>query len=348
MDRRSVLQDKRDAGAWQAGCRVEGLLVCIALGIGVAALLAVAPGAPGSRWERFGLFGFFALWIVLPWFLVVCAILRPWQTRARVKATAALVLLLGWTLAVGAVTHALMHPLGIVEASRSDYLQDIAMIGAILTGSLGLVSWQASRLRHWRTRSSTAEVEAWTARLRPHFLFNSLNGITELVATDPQRAERMIEALSRILRACLDTGSSVPLAQELAVVQDYLALESMRLEERLSVSWDLPPCLPQISVPSLCLQTLAENAVRHGATQVSGGGEVQISIREHDGQVISTISNNTASAGRAGAIEIRDGMGLASTRARLAELFGTAASLETTHTDGRFIARLSLPTTDKG
>jgi two-component system sensor histidine kinase AlgZ len=343
MDGRSFFQDKRDAGAWQAGCRVEGLLVCIALGTAVAALLAVAPGAPGNRWERFGLFGFFGLWIVLPWYFLVCVFFRPMQIRARFKAGGALALLFVWSLVIGGITHALMQPLALVNESRWAFLQDVGMIGGILTLSLGLVSWQASRLRHWRTRSSAAEVEAWTARLRPHFLFNSLNGITELVATDAPRAEEMIEALARILRASLETGASVPLAQELAVVRDYLKLESMRLEARLRVTWSLPERLPDLAVPTLCLQTLVENAVRHGIGQLAKGGEINIAIATEPSTLIATISNDLA-PGQPGTPSPEGcGLGLSSTRARIDALYGKQASLQTWTSDDRFFARLCLP-----
>ena len=346
MDERSFFQDKRDAGAWQAGCRVEGLLVCIALGMAVAALLAVAPGAPGNRWERFGLFGFFALWIVLPWYFAVCALLRPLRIKAAPKAAAALSLMFAWTLVVGAMTHALMHPLGIVEESRWGFLQDVGMIGGILTLSLGLASWQASRLRHWRTRSSAAEMEAWTARLRPHFLFNSLNGITELVATDATRAEEMIEALARMLRASLGSGVLVPLESELAVVRDYLKLEAMRLEERLHVSWSLPEELPKADVPALCLQTLVENAVHHGIAQRAEGGTIDIRVESNAGVLVTTICNEFDAASTETQTSVRNGIGLDSTRARIETLFGKQASLRTWTDDGRYYACLSLPIAD--
>ncbi|TVT56169.1 MAG: hypothetical protein FHK80_12150 [Azoarcus sp. PHD] len=347
MDGRSFFQDKRDAGAWQAGCRVEGLLVCIALGMAVAALLAVAPGAPGNRWERFGLFGFFGLWIVLPWYFLVCAFLRPLQLKARVKAAAALAMLFVWSLVVGSITHALMRPLDIVEESQWAFLQDVGMIGGILTLSLGLVSWQASRLRHWRTRSSAAELEAWSARMRPHFLFNSLNGITELVATDASRAEEMIEALARMLRASLETGASVPIARELEVVRDYLALESMRLEERLRVTWTLPEHLPEIEVPALCLQTLVENAVRHGVCQRAEGGDISISIETGADTLVVAIGNDVASAAPGAHPAEGNGIGLNSTRTRIDALYGARASLQTGSQDGRFFARLTLPIAER-
>lgn len=345
MDGRSISHDERQSSIWLTGCRVEGLLICIALALGVAALLAVAPGAPGSRWERFGLFGFFALWIVLPWFLLVCGVLRPWRMRARAKAGLALLLLFGWSLAVGGIAFELMAPLGVIEVARGEFLLDIAMVGGILVGSLGLAGWQASRLWHWRSRSSAAEAEAWTARLQPHFLFNSLNGISELVASDAVRAERMIEALSRILRASMRAQASVPLGNELALVRDYLALESMRLDTRLRVRWEVVEPLPQLTVPALCLQTLVENAVRHGIARCPGGGELRITVREEDARLAITVANDLPPGGEDRRAD-GEGVGLASTRARLRDQFGPDASLETVRSPGCYRARMRLPLPD--
>lgn len=342
MDERSILTDERRSVMWQTGCRVEGLLVCIAIGVGAAALLAVSPGAEGSRWQRLGLFGFFALWVVLPWFLAVCALIRPLRARASMKTLAALLLLFVWSLAVGAAVFELVKPLGLILVSRREFLADVFIIGVILTGSLALAGWQASRLWHWRMRSSTAEAAAWMARLQPHFLFNSLNGISELVAVDASRAEQMIGALSRLLRGHLQAGATVPLSQELALVRDYLALEEIRLGPRLQVDWALEAPLPDVSVPALCVQTLAENAVRHGIAQRPEGGCLQIAIEIRDGQLIATLSNELPPTGPA-PHTVRHGFGLAGARALLYDCHGKAAGLETRIEAGRFIARLHLP-----
>lgn len=342
MDGRSISTDRRQSALWQTGCRIEGLLICIALGIGVAALLAVSPGAEGSRWQRLGLFGFFALWIVLPWFLAVCALIRPLRLRPHLKTLSALLLLFAWSLVIGSLVFELMQPLGLIQASRRDFLADVMIIGLILTGSLAVAGWQASRLWHWRMRSSSAEAAAWTARLQPHFLFNSLNGISELVAVDAVRAEKMIGTLSRLLRGYLQAGTTVPLSQELTLVRDYLALEEIRLGTRLQVSWDLQEPLPDLHVPALCLQTLAENAVRHGISQRPEGGCLQIATREQDGLLIATLVNDLPVAISEQDCE-RKGIGLAGTRALLRDYHGKDATLETRIEAGRFVARLQLP-----
>lgn len=343
MDGRSFFSDRRQAVIWQRGCRVEGLLLCIALGIGVAALLAVAPGAPGNRLERFGLFGFFALWVVLPWYLVSCALLRTWRVHPALKAGTALLILFAWSLSVGAATFALIEPLGLIDTTFQQFLGDVAILGVILVAILFLVGWQAAWLWHWRLRSSAAEAQALGARLQPHFLFNSLNGISELVATDAARAESMIEALSRMLRAHLDSGSIVPLSQELALARDYLALESMRLGDRLQVTWKVAGGLPDPAVPSLCVQTLVENAVRHGVAHMPNGGELRIELSTDSRQLHVEIDNDLPEHGSDRIAQGAVGIGLPSARARLAAFFGTTATLETRQADGRFLARLSLP-----
>jgi two-component system, LytTR family, sensor kinase len=180
-----------------------------------------------------------------------------------------------------------------------------------------------------------AKLAALNAQLRPHFLFNTLNAIAELVHVDPQAADRTVTALGGLLRRALAAGDrqEVPLREELSCVDEYLAIVATRLDERLRVSTSIDAEALDARVPSFLLQPLVENAVRHGIERTPDGGHVEIAAwRDGDwlhvevrddgaGLRASTASALTASAPSAGG-----GHGLRTTRERLRHLYGDAQS----------------------
>ncbi len=137
---------------------------------------------------------------------------------------------------------------------------------------------------------SRARLQALQARIRPHFLFNSLNTIASLTYDQPERAERAIEGLAELFRASLKADSSITLQQEIEFTQEYIDLESLRLDDRLRVSWDIQAEVEAIKLPALTLQPLVENAIYHGIEPLPGGGEVSIVI--HQGQDLSIQISN--------------------------------------------------------
>lgn len=133
---------------------------------------------------------------------------------------------------------------------------------------------------------SRARLQALQARIRPHFLFNSLNTIASLTYDQPERAERAIESLAELFRASLKADVSITLQQEIDFTQEYIELESLRLDDRLRVVWQVDAELESITLPALTLQPLVENAIYHGIEPLPGGGEVKISIQQAEDLVI--------------------------------------------------------------
>jgi two-component system LytT family sensor kinase len=176
---------------------------------------------------------------------------------------------------------------------------------------------QASRLEE---RLARAELEALRTRLHPHFLFNALSTIAELVHEAPERAEEAIMDLSELLRAVLksDEALEVPLEQELGFVKGYLRIEQARFDGRLRVRWTIAPETLKASVPSLVLQPLVENAVRHGISARPEGGELHIASSRREGRLELTVSDDGAGLG-GGSPRWRTG--LDTTRARLERLY---------------------------
>ena len=171
-----------------------------------------------------------------------------------------------------------------------------------------------------------AELRLLKSQLNPHFLFNSLNSVRALIAEDPARAQDAVTRLARTLRYALGSGQDelVTLDQELAIVDDYLSLESLRLGERLTIRREIAPDARNARIPVMLLQTMVENAVKHGIAELPAGGELRISADVRDGALVLQIDNPRPSAATAPG----NGVGLRNSRERLRLLFGSAAQLD--------------------
>ncbi len=173
-----------------------------------------------------------------------------------------------------------------------------------------------------------AQARALQAQLQPHFLFNTLHTIGLLVAENPAAAQQTLLRLGDLLRRTLALSEtpSIPLHDELAVLQEYLAIETTRFGERLRVLIDVPEGLCGRSVPSLILQPLVENALRHGIARRVSAGVLRIAATEHDGRLRLIVEDN--GPGFAAEPAPNGGHGLAATRRRLAVLHGAEATLD--------------------
>jgi sensor histidine kinase YesM len=189
----------------------------------------------------------------------------------------------------------------------------------------------------------TAELRLLKSQLNPHFLFNALNGVRALIADEPTRAQDAVTQLARTLRYTLDSGREefVTLARELEMVDDYLALESLRLTERLRVVREIDPQATTTRIPVMLLQALVENAIKHGIAPLREGGALRIAARMVDTELEIEVENPRPMESAAG--HSAGGVGLENTARRLALLFGARASICLELSDARrakAIARL--------
>ncbi len=173
-----------------------------------------------------------------------------------------------------------------------------------------------------------ARLASLKMQLQPHFLFNSLNAIAELVHRNPDAADEMIVALSKLLRLSLETSGEqmLPLHRELEFVKNYLAIEHVRFGDRLRFELDVPADTQAALVPAFLLQPLVENAVRHGLEPRSGAGLLTVSAQRLGTMLRLSVADN--GVGLTLEKPLREGIGLSNTRARLNALFDGAASLE--------------------
>lgn len=197
----------------------------------------------------------------------------------------------------------------------------------------------------WRAKARTpvaiaARLAELQSRIRPHFLFNTLNSAIALVRDQPLKAEAMLEDLSELFRHALaDLEESVTLTQEIELARHYLAIEEIRFGERLQVQWSIDPAAGQARLPPLLLQPLVENAIRHGVEPSAAGAQLKISTQRRGGVVIVKVTNSTPS----GVGERGNGLALANVRERLVLLHDVQARFQTVFKDGVFQVRLELP-----
>jgi two-component system sensor histidine kinase AlgZ len=187
---------------------------------------------------------------------------------------------------------------------------------------------------------TTARLAELQARIRPHFLFNSLNSAIALVREDPRKAETLLEDLSELFRhALVSKADSATLAEEVQVARHYLAIEQVRFGERLRVEWAIDPRAGSARVPALFLQPLVENAVKHGVEPSPTGADVKVTTQRRGGVVVIKVTNTVpAGQGRRG-----HGVAQENVRDRLRLLHDVQAQFQTALIDGLYQVRMEVP-----
>lgn len=261
--------------------------------------------------------------------------LSPWELTPRVLGSAVLLAsVFQFVLCVLVYTGVLDAVLG----SKEEYLQLSRLAGAAFGMTTVFLLWSViyfglhyfrdyrhAEVDKWKleARAETARLKALKLQLNPHFFFNSLNSVRALIAEDPERAQRMVTRLARLLRSTLqvDDVKTVPLKEELSTVRTYLELEKVRFEDRLQYHIDASEDALQRPVPFLLAQTLVENGIKHGIAERQHGGVIEIDAEVLDDALCLRVTNP-------GTLDSEEGgVGLENARERLRLLFGEEASL---------------------
>lgn len=187
-------------------------------------------------------------------------------------------------------------------------------------------------------RLAQARLQALQMQLNPHFLFNTLHAISALMHKDVEAADRMLSQLSDLLRRTLETTDTqeVPLRQELDFLKRYLEIEQARFGDRLTVQMDIAPETLDAWVPNLILQPLLENAIRHGIAPHARQGRIELTARREDGKLVLRVRDN--GSGLPTGAPLEEGVGLANTRARLEQLYGSAQVFDLRNAPGGGLA----------
>lgn len=309
-------------------------------------LMALAPGIPHDRPVWFGVNSLIIQWII---FGTLALIHMTHHGLSRLSSTAQMVVILILLLIVTATTLLFFNtilPAPLIPPGAP--LQNLAVAGcgmALLLGlmSIGIIE-NHLRLQRLALQASQAQLQALQARIRPHFLFNTLNSAVALVRSEPARAENLLIDMADLFRSALSPASTITLAEEIDLCRRYIAIEQARFGDRLQTHWQLPAPLPALAIPPLCLQPLVENAVHHGVERSHGSSLIQIHARLEQDRMVIDIGNPLHAAGARH--HHGHGVGLEAVRARLAA-YSEQARLETWQADGHFHARLQLPLGDQ-
>lgn len=271
----------------------------------------------------------------LLWLVVACLLKKFLQTLPT-----------AWQYAAGVLLGALAGLYGCGILTLVGVTDDAGWVASAAAGALLsalLVAALVLRARGRTPADTTARLAELQSRIRPHFLFNTLNSAIALVRQEPAKAEAMLEDLSDLFRhALIEQGESVTLEQEIYLAQRYLAIEQIRFGDRLKVQWSLDPRANHARLPPLLLQPLVENAVKHGVEPSARGGKLQVLTEIRGGNVLLRITNTLPGNDHTHTHK-GNGIALANVQARLALLHDVQSDFSANVQDGLFQVRITLP-----
>ena len=301
----------------------------------------------GFDWLQLGMVSLFVQWVALSSAALLCQLrryLRAVPAKRAVLISYLLIPVNTWLVSV--LSEIFFKPqysdswIGLIFSNP--VITNVA-VAAIIGGLVIRYFYLQAMLIARRQSELLHRIQALQSRIRPHFLFNSMNIIASLIETDPRTAESVVEDLSALFRASLNhVGNQVPLDEEITLCKKYLNIEKLRLGKRLDVQWEIRSVPEAVKIPLLTLQPLLENAVLHGIQPLPKGGIVEIIASYSHGVFVLTITNPFAEK----SVDVEsqgNRMALENTRNRLAALYGERAKLTGYVEGNRYITRLSYP-----
>ncbi len=333
LDNRALIPDGCNAGTvLRIGVGVNLALAIVVLGghLGYPGTGAVAPQFSAAFLELAAVVEPTTLVTLLGW----CLLRRRGPAGAVPRQRA-----LAWL--VPAVAAVLVNRVALGASGVAGWRIDLLVAGlGLLCGGLAQ-HYLELRALAFSPAIDEAKFQALQSRIRPHFLFNSLNAVLAVIREDPLRAERMLESVAELFRAIMgDVKRLVPLEQELDLCRRYVEIEQTRLGDRLQVHWHVGAVHPRVRVPQLLLQPVIENAVRYGAERLAGPCDIEVRVRQHGFKLAIFVSNPIA---REPVQREGNQIGLNNIRGRLALIYDLEASLETRVRRERFELMLTIP-----
>jgi two-component system sensor histidine kinase AlgZ len=325
-------------------CEIRNLFIAVLLTEVLAIILAMAASSTSEQfWDYLAISSLLMLWITLLNVASLCA-LRNWLHQQKQSHC----LMISFTLMMGI---SLLVALLAAEAKDLIYLsgKDHLFLVRVMTIS-AVIYFLVLRYfyiqQQWRINlqaQSRAEIQALQARIRPHFLFNSMNTIASLITVSPETAETAIEDLSDLFRASLGEKSMNRLSEEIELTKSYLAIEALRLDKRLQIEWQIDQNLLDVEIPSLCIQPLAENAVYHGIEPIAEGGKIVISALQIDNKLKLSVSNPLLAENESQRSKQGNQMAQDNIRQRLKLVYGNKGEFSINDTKENYIVSLLIP-----
>ncbi len=327
------------------GMRVVFVVVLIAQLCAIVLTLAPMNVPVQGRWYNLAMISLFVQWAALSCSGVLC-LSRPYLgrfTNREVGLISYSLILLVILVISEAAYWLIYYPDPYGDSAHWQFLLRNLLIGAIIGG---LVLRYFYVQQQWRARVKTesqSRLQALQSRIRPHFLFNSMNTIASLTRIDPKQAEIAVENLADLFRISLgDARASYTLKEELDLCRRYLEIESLRLGDRLRLDWQVEPLPMDARVPPLLLQPLLENAVYHGIETISGGGTIAIH-GERNGRNLLIKIQNPISPSSQPPHQKGNRLAMDNIRQRLQAVYDKQGKLETEQQAGQYIVSIHFP-----
>jgi two-component system sensor histidine kinase AlgZ len=327
-------------------CEARNLFIAVLLTGVLAIVFSMAAAANSTEfWDYLALSSFLMLWITLLNSAVLCH-LRNWLHQQ--KQNICLIISFCLMMSISLLVTLLVNNAGILFSYHENTLDNLLIIRVMtISPVIYFLLLRYFYIQHqWRLNlaaQSHAEIQALRARIRPHFLFNSMNTIASLIAISPELAERAIEDLSDLFRASLREQNMNSLNDEIELTKSYMAIECLRLGDRLEIEWQIDNKLLDTEVPSLCIQPLAENAIYHGIEPIEKGGKIVISALQIDNKLKLSVSNPLMSEKQSTAFKRGNQMAQDNIRQRLHLVYGSKGKFTINDTKDNYTVSLLIP-----
>ena len=291
------------------------------------------------NWDLLANCSLFVQWVVLLSAVLLCQLRGVFSRMSPPLATVGSMILVLLVTAASSYLALQYYPGVDSAADGAWWLLRNLLVAAVLTGIVLRYFFLRQQLRVQEKLELQARLDSLRSRIRPHFLFNTLNSIASLIVSRPEVAEQAVEDLSELFRASLqETHRATTVADELRLCELYLGIEKLRLWQRLRIDWQVADATREQAMPSLLLQPLVENAVYHGISRLPQGGTITVEVTMADGEVQVVVVNpmpaqSPASEGHR--------MALDNISLRLQALYGTGARLRVEPEGGQFRVELA-------
>lgn len=328
-------------------CDVNVLFMLILLVELLAIILALASSNAAEFWIRLAFISLFTQWLALSNAGLLC-LLRNTLNRLSLLSNGLLsfAIMMSVTLAFSLLVIYFGQYLGLYQALELQWMQYYLFrnlaISAVIYAVILRYLYIHYQWEHQIKAQGMAQLQALKARIRPHFLFNSMNTIASLITISPDKAEKAVEDLSDLFRASLKENTVHSLHDEIELTRSYLAIEQLRLGERLNIQWQLEVDDEELQIPTLSLQPLVENAIYHGIEPLSEGGIIKITTQIDNNRLCLTVCNPLGQ--HQGPQHSRSNqMAQDNIRQRLMLIYGDRAKFDIQEQQHDYIARLLIP-----
>jgi len=343
-----ISESLEDKGFLPNLCQVTSVFMLVLLVELLALVMALIPMQSDTFWDRLALISLFSQWLALINASLLCLLrtrlnrLKDWHNAAFSFA-----IMISISLLLSLLVIYFSQASGFYNLSTDSSPYFLLRNTAIST-VIYIVVLRYFYIQHqWRMNieaQSEAQLQALKARIRPHFLFNSMNTIASLISIDAVKAEKAVEDLSDLFRASLTEKPTNSLADEIALTRSYLDIEMLRLDDRLQAEWQLDGAPMDMELPALCLQPLVENAIFHGIEPLPGGGLIKIRAQIENNRLCLSVTNPISSNSRMTSHRTNH-MAQQNIRQRLELLYGNTADFEIKEQQQDYRVTIKIPIT---